>query len=258
MNDKRFNVFLDYAAAVMLALCVLGVFVMACMCFPSNEPMTHRIVLTVSPDSVYDEEKFSYYTDSLISVINKHEHVIADRYEAILEDKADVQKYWSVAGILVSAILGVAGFFGFRSIKDIEYECEEKAKKIAESTAECVSTKVSKEKTKAYLQSHLKKEVLEASDVYFGNQENHISKMINDEMIRVTNDFENKINDLTEHLGDIEERFDRMEASLLRSDSPEPETPKKEANPSVESTVTSESDSHPKPESASGEIDLFE
>ena len=114
MNEEKFHMFLNYMAAILLSLCFVGIIVMACKCFTAQAPQTHRIVITVSPDSVYDDAKFSYYTDSLISVINKHEHVIADRYEAILEDKADTQKYWSIAGILVSTILGIAGFFGFK------------------------------------------------------------------------------------------------------------------------------------------------
>ena len=128
MNEEKFHMFLNYMSAIILSLCFVGIIVMACKCFTAKAPQTHRIVITVSPDSVYDDAKFSYYTDSLISVINKHEHVIADRYEAILEDKADTQKYWSIAGILVSMILGIAGFFGFKSIKDIERAAKKQPK----------------------------------------------------------------------------------------------------------------------------------
>lgn len=93
MTDGKFHAFLNYASAVLLGLCAIALIVLACNCFSSKRPQTHRIILTVSPDSVYDDRQFCYYTDSLINVINKHEHVIADRYEAILEDRADTQKY---------------------------------------------------------------------------------------------------------------------------------------------------------------------
>lgn len=83
------------------------------------------MVLTVNPDSSFDAETFSYYTDSLIQVINKHEHVLEDRYNAILEEKQDAQRYWSIAGVVASIIIAVFGVFGYKSFKDIENKCED-------------------------------------------------------------------------------------------------------------------------------------
>lgn len=79
--------------------------------------------MTVSPDSIYNEEKFSYYTDSLMQVINKHEHVIEERYNAILEEKYNTQQYWTIAGILTTVVITILGFFGYKSFKDIETKC---------------------------------------------------------------------------------------------------------------------------------------
>lgn len=245
MNDEKFHTFLNYFAVVVIVLCFFGVIVMACKCFTPQAPQTYRIVLTVSPDSVYDDVKFSYYTDSLISVINKHEHVITDKYEAILEDKADTQKYWSIAGILVSMILGIAGFFGFKSIKDIEYDCKETANSIATSTAASIATTTSKEKTQEYLDNNLKKEVKDASDVYFGNQENHIKEMVKNEVVNVTKDYFDKLEELSDKLDEIEERLDKIEKSTSPNESTKP-------------LSVSESDKQPVVSSASGEIDLFE
>lgn len=241
MNDEKFHTFLNYAAVVMIVLCFFGVIVMAYKCFTAQEPQTYRIVLTVSPDSVYDDAKFSYYTDSLINVINKHEHVIADRYEAILEDKADTQKYWSIAGILVSLILGVAGFFGFKSIKDIERDCKETAKSIAAYRAISVATTTSKEKTQEYLNANLKKEVLDASNVYFGNQEDHIKEMVKDKF----EGYSSKLDELAGDMDDLEKRLDKIEKTTNSNESAKP-------------SPTSESDEQPVVSSTSGEIDLFE
>lgn len=219
--------------------------VMACKCFTVQEPQTYRVVLTVSPDSIYDDAKFSYYTDSLINVINKHEHVIADRYEAILEDKADTQKYWSIAGILVSLILGIAGFFGFKSIKDIEHDCKETAKSIATFTATSVATTTSKEKTQEYLNANLKQDVIDASDIYFGNQEGHIKDMVKNEVLNTTKDYTDKLEELTEEFDGLEERLDKMEKSI-------------NSNETTNSSASSGSNDQPVTSSASGEIDLFE
>lgn len=233
MTDGKFHAFLNYASAVLLGLCAIALIVLAYNCFSSKRPQTHRIILTVSPDSVYDDRQFCYYTDSLINVINKHEHVIADRYEAILEDRADTQKYWSIAGILVSIIIGIAGFFGFKTIKDIELDCQETAKKIAAETATSVATSTSKTKTEEYLQQHLREEVQNASDVYLGNQESHIKEMVQNAVARVQNDTADMLDDLNGRVDEISERLDALD-----------------------SVDTADTDP-PTYSSASGEIDLF-
>lgn len=245
MNEEKFHMFLNYMAAILLSLCFVGIIVMACKCFTAQAPQTHRIVITVSPDSVYDDAKFSYYTDSLISVINKHEHVIADRYEAILEDKADTQKYWSIAGILVSTILGIAGFFGFKSIKDIERDCKETAQNIAASTATSISTITSKEKTQEYLNANLKKEVKDASDVYFGSQEKHVSEMVKNAVANNLKDYSDNLEELTEEMEGIEERLDKIEQSI-----------NDDGNTNV--SAPSKNNEQPEVSSVSGEINLFE
>lgn len=232
MEDKLKS-FLDKSAAILLVVCAIGLIVLACNCFSSKRPQTHRIILTVSPDSVYDDKQFCYYTDSLINVINKHEHVIADRYEAILEDRADTQKYWSIAGILVSIIIGIAGFFGFKTIKDIEHDCQETAKKIAAETATSVATSTSKTKTEEYLQQHLREEVQNASDVYLGNQENHIKEMVQNAVARVQNDTSEMLDDLNGRVDEISERLDALDSADTAETEP------------------------PTSSSASGEIDLF-
>ena len=209
--DDELKKFLNRLAAIILLICVIGMVVGAFCCLRYSEPQTHRIVLTTSPDSVYNDKYFSYYTDSLINVINKHEHVLTDKYEAILEDKADIQKYWSIGGILLSVIFGVAGFFGFKTIKDIEHDCQETAKKIATEIATSVSASTSKTRTEEYLQQHVRGEVRNASDVYLGNQENHISEMVQDAVARELNDVSDKIDELNERVDDISERLDAIE-----------------------------------------------
>lgn len=124
MEDNKFSTFLNYAACLVILVCVIGmVYGMIVYFTQSKHIQEHQIVLAVSPDSIYNEEKFSYYTDSLIQVINKHEHVIEDRYSAILEEKYNTQQYWTIAGILTTIVITILGFFGYKSFKDIETKC---------------------------------------------------------------------------------------------------------------------------------------
>lgn len=244
MKEEDFHTFLNCLAALLLFTCSCGIIYRACSCFTDQVTQTHRIVLTVSPDSVYDDAKFSYYTDSLITVINKHEHVIADRYEAILEDKADTQKYWSLAGFLVSVIVGIAGFFGFKSIKDIEHDCKETAEEIAASKAASVASATSKEITQKYLDDNLKKEVLDASRDYFGDREQLIREMVRKAVTEKTAGVSDVLENLTKQLDEIEDRLERMEVS-------------KELGSPVTSSDTSDSANHTTISSVPDETDLF-
>lgn len=219
MNEDKFHTFLNFCAAIVILACFIGVVIKACQCFKSVPPQTHKIVLTVSPDSVYDDAKFTYYTDSLINIINKHEHVIADRYEALLEDKADTQKYWSLAGVLVSFILGVAGFFGFKSIKDIERGCKKNAISIATSKASEIATTIARNKTREYLDKNLKKEIKESSDIYLGDQEKYICEMVKTEVAKAAQDGSDRLEYLADQLKDVEDRIDSMEKTNAATDS---------------------------------------
>lgn len=124
MGDRKFSTFLNYMAGVIVAICIIGiVYGSVIYLTQSRNVQKYQIVLTVSPDSIYNDNKFSYYTDSLIQVINRHEHILEDRYDAILEDKYNTQQYWTIAGILTTIVISILGFFGYKSFKDIETKC---------------------------------------------------------------------------------------------------------------------------------------
>lgn len=129
MDDRKFLTFLNYMACVIVAICIIGiVYGSVIYLTQSRNVQKHQIVLTVSPDSIYNDNKFSYYTDSLIQVINRHEHILEDRYDAILEEKYNTQQYWTIAGILTTIVISILGFFGYKSFKDIESKCVEISK----------------------------------------------------------------------------------------------------------------------------------
>ena len=111
-------------AGVIVAICIIGiVYGSVIYLTQSRNVQKYQIVLTVSPDSIYNDNKFSYYTDSLIQVINRHEHILEDRYNAILEEKYNTQQYWTIAGILTTIVISILGFFGYKSFKVIETKC---------------------------------------------------------------------------------------------------------------------------------------
>lgn len=255
--DDKLKKLLNKLAAFVLSVCVIGMIVCVFFCLRYTAPQTHRIVLTASPDSVYNDKRFSYYTDSLINVINKHEHSLTDKYEAILEDKADAQKYWSIGSVLLSVIFGVAGFFGFKTIKDIEHDCQETAKKIAAETATSVATATSKTETKEYLQRHLRKEVKNASNVYLGNQETHITEMVRNAVARGLTEVSDKFDDLNGRIDEISERIDVLE-DIDNTENKPSSTESSDNYPAESAEKPTETNARPASPSTSSEMDLFE
>lgn len=257
MTEEKFRVFLNYVAAVILSFCVFGMIVWAWESFNTVPPQTHKIILTVSPDSIYESKKFSYYTDSLIQVIGKHEQVIADKYESVLDEKADSQKYWSIAGVLVSVILGIAGFFGFKTFKDIESGCRKTAEDVANEKAKEESTKTSKSETKEYLEGHLAAEIRNASNVYLGNQESHIKEMVKNAVVNTLADVSDKIDELSDKLEELDSRLTMLERSGNTSGEQQTEPISSEAtNPPTDNSSGISGNSGKT--IAIGEVNLFE
>ncbi len=74
--DSKFSSFLNYAACSVLVVAFLALIIGSFTIFKGKNVQQYQVVLTVNPDSSFDAETFSYYTDSLIQVINKHEYVL--------------------------------------------------------------------------------------------------------------------------------------------------------------------------------------
>lgn len=254
MTDEKFRIFLNYVAAIILCCCILGMIAWAWASFNTVPPQTHKIILTVSPDSVHDSKKFSYYTDSLIQVIGKHEHVIADKYEAVLDEKVDSPKYWSIAGVLVSVVLGVAGFFGFKTFKDIESDCKKTAEDVANEKAIEVAKATSKNESQQYLDSHLSIEVQNASDVYLGNQERHIEDMVRNAVASAQNEFSDNIDELYEKLNDLDSRLTVFEGTVNTNDMQHTSSDQRTAEDPMENTSNACDNNH----AVTDDISLFE
>lgn len=82
------------------------------------------------------------YADSVLHEMSKHEQRIADKYEFIIEQKSNIEDYLTWGGILLTIIVSVFGFFGYKSLHDIEgklvKQIEPSAQKAAEDKAEAI------------------------------------------------------------------------------------------------------------------------
>lgn len=82
------------------------------------------------------------FADSILHEMSKHEQRIADKYEYIIEQKSNIEDYLTWGGILLTIVVSVFGFFGYKSLHDIEgklvKQIEPSAQKAAEDKAEAI------------------------------------------------------------------------------------------------------------------------
>lgn len=128
---KRLN---EVLASLLLFLC-FGALIYALVCvLPARMPKTelHKFQYVITVDSTgMMSDMARRQADSLIIAVKHHERQIAQHYDYVLQQQEDSQTWLSFGGIVLSIVISVFGFFGFKNYKSIE----EKAVEVAEDAA---------------------------------------------------------------------------------------------------------------------------
>ena len=136
------QLFNEIAATVILMISVICI-VVAIVIFAigsKREVIQHEYTYTIKVDSTGNVNPAAQMqVDSIITTIKKHEQIIKDRYDYVLEQRENSQNYLTVGGIFVTVILSIFGFFGYKSFKSIEEDAKVQAKKIAEDNTEKIA-----------------------------------------------------------------------------------------------------------------------
>ena len=83
------------------------------------QPNVVSIVIDVDTTGVISP-KTRIETDKIIATFEAHEHLLKDKYEHILQQKEDIKDYFTWGGMLITIVLSIFGFFGFRSLQSID------------------------------------------------------------------------------------------------------------------------------------------
>ena len=65
-------------------------------------------------------------------MVNRHERILDEKYASFISEKEQTLRIESIVGILISIIVAVVGFFGYKSIKSIEKKAADIAKERVE------------------------------------------------------------------------------------------------------------------------------
>ena len=88
--------------------------------------------------------------DSVLNEMDKHEQRIADKYEYIIEQRSNIEDYLTWGGILLTVIASIFGFFGYKSLHDIQEKIVKQVEPSAEKAAEEKAASVCKNNYGAY------------------------------------------------------------------------------------------------------------
>lgn len=145
--------------------------------------------------------------DSLITIINSQNNVLKQKYDHLIQQKADEETLFTFIGVVISIIISVFGFFGYRSFKSIE--------DTAVSNAQGMARKK--------LDEEMKDELF--------TMENKMKSKIRDEILRVETEkipdivdtkiyetYGKTINTKLEFLNSFKERFDNVENKVVEHD----------------------------------------
>lgn len=90
------------------------------------------------------------FADSVLHEISKHEQRIADKYEYIIDQRSNIEDYLTWGGILLTIVVSVFGFFGYKSLHDIEGKLVKQIEPSAQKAAENKAASVCENKYEAY------------------------------------------------------------------------------------------------------------
>lgn len=159
------------------AIWIIGVCILLLLfgvgCFVFNKtiltPKVARLEIRIVPDSLFEDATYSKREiDSLINVtkttLKSYEH----HFQTETVQKEQEDNYKSFGALLLSVIVGLGGFFGFKSFKDIKDRGEQTAKEVASAKASEIAEKEAEKAAEKYLAKKLPEVVQKQFEDSFG------------------------------------------------------------------------------------------
>ena len=150
-------------AVWILAICTVCLF-FGVSCFIASKtilmPNVTQLEIRVLPDSLSNLKNYSRAeVDSLITMTKATLDSYHHHFETVKKQKEEEDSYKSLGVMLLGAIIGLFGFFGYRSFNDIRDRGRELAKEEAKIVASEEAMRTAKEVAVQAINEHLKAEL---------------------------------------------------------------------------------------------------
>lgn len=164
--------------------------------------------------------------DSLVAVMERHEHLLQDKYEHILEQKEIFNDVLTLGGMLLAVVLSLFGFFGYKSLNAIEENVKGQAEIIANETAK-TSFKQKfyefKKETKEELEGHINTVVKEQTGKQMAEQKNAMRQSVDDKVKKAINTYGEQLDEqksttsnIMRSLDNLDEKYSKLNDRLLK------------------------------------------
>ena len=228
--DMDNKTFFERTGGVLIVLCIialLGAFFYSCILFVKTDvqDVKVQIVLQVDSTGVITPEALQQ-AEELQSELLRHEQLLEDRYNHVLEQKENLNDLLTIGGMFLTIILALFGFFGYKSINSIE----EKVKKEAETTADRTAQETSRTRFESFEQStkeslkteidkrvkaSVDREMAESKKVTKDYLESYVKEQVKD-VAKKVEDADDIINGLTTSMGNLDQKLSNLSDRVRR------------------------------------------
>lgn len=134
-EEKSKSILPDIFAYIMIILCVAGMLVSAYVLF--ERPRTTEVIVHVCQTDSLEHDSVLSAADAaaLFQEIEKKELRLEERYNYVLEQSENEFRWQTYISLIISVIVAICGFFGYKSIKDLQEDVRKESKIIATDTA---------------------------------------------------------------------------------------------------------------------------
>ena len=227
MSDKSYLV---RTGAILIACCIAallaGILLYGYICNPhKQEELTVQFIIqTDSTGRVMPSTQ--HQADSLMAVMERHEHLLHDKYEHILEQKEIFNDVLTLGGMLLAVVLSLFGFFGYKSLNAIEENVKEQAKITANNAAQS-SFKGKfdeyKREAKNELEEHIKAQVKEQTGKQYAEGRSALNQSVNDKVKNAVKKYGEQIDEqkaaignVSQSMNNLDEKYSKLNDRLLK------------------------------------------
>lgn len=174
-----------YVTITVIAICISSLALCGiCWCFHSfDEPDINKVEIVIKTSGKIGNKNYISHEDldSIIRVFDHQESKIVDKYQYFIDQKDTEDHYYSTIAVILGVVFSLFGFFGYKSVSNIE----EKSIKIAEEKAEKTAKEMADKAFKKFLEEKALKYVTDISkDIFESEGANIMQEKIKAELYK--------------------------------------------------------------------------
>lgn len=216
MSDQSF---LNRTGAILIVICIvllLAGILLYGFVYGNHQQENVSIQFVIQTDSLgCVSQDAKSQVDTLMTLMDRHEHLLQDKYQNILEQKEIFNDVLTLGGMLLAVVLSLFGFFGYKSLNSIEDKVEEQVKQSTDNLFK-QQFDAYKTNTKEDLIDKIKNNVKEVVSKKFDDYRRSTNKFIDKKVNASIESKSVEVNDLKLVLEDVKKSLDNIDEKVSK------------------------------------------